>query len=256
MNNERFEKLIAILRSVSLSSEEKAEMFRNIKTAIAEDAFREELKPKAFSSFNFGFLRIFANRYAIAVVCLVVLVVSSAGISQAAEKSLPGDFLYPVKIQFNEKIKASFANTPVKKAKVESDLTIKRLEEAEALSAQGKLDAQKKESITKSLTKHSEEVTKNITKVRENVSHGAAVDLDDQLGLSLEEHTKVLDQLSEGTEDAKEPEEQKQSFENKHDGSQNDSKRVIKELKNRAEKSSHRKDDTNNRVKEGIVPSQ
>ncbi|MHB8871396.1 MAG: DUF5667 domain-containing protein [Candidatus Doudnabacteria bacterium] len=244
MNNERFEKLIATLRSVSLSSEEKAEMFRNIKTAIASDAFKEELKPRPFYSFTFAFFR--SNRYAIAVVCLVVLVFSSAGISQAADKSLPGDFLYPVKTQFNEKIKASFANTPAKKVKVESDLTIERLKEAEALSSQGKLDNQKKEYITKSLTEHSEKIDMNISEVKEHVGSDAALELDDSLGSSLVDHTDVLDKLSEDKEEEDgnkyeskmESKKSEQSFED----TKRDSKKVLKELKNRAEKSSHRKE--------------
>ena len=256
MNNERFEKLVATVRSVSLSSEEKAEMLRNIKIAVASDALKEELKPTPFYSFSFAFFR--TNRYAIAVVCLVVLVFSSAGISQAAEKSLPGDFLYPVKTQINEKIKASFANTPAKKVKVESNLTIERLKEAEALSAQGKLDNQKKESITKSLLEHSEKFDRNISEVKEHVSDDAALELDDNLGSSLIGHTDVLDKLSEDKEDENkqgkedeednrsgskiEAEKSEQSFEN----SKRDSKKVLKELKNRAEKSSHRKENRDN----------
>lgn len=250
MNKDRFEKLIAVFKSQSLSKAEKEQMLKSIRYAIAADDLKKGSSQKISIFSRFFSLQIVANRKVFAAFSLMVLVLSSAGISKAAEQSLPGDFLYPVKTSINEKIKTSLASTPKQKAELASELTIKRLDEAEALLEHGKLDEAKKEVITKNLEKHNEEMKKNITELSESVNTNTATDLDDQLGLSLEEHTKVLDKLAEeredfveinsveGVKDSADPE--KKSEQLKRDFKSGHSKKVIKELQQRAERSSHR----------------
>lgn len=247
MNKDRFEKLIAVFRSQSLSKDEKEQMLKSIRYAIAADDLKKETSQKISIFSRFFSLQIVANRKVFAALCLMVLVLSSAGISKAAEQSLPGDFLYPVKTSINEKIKTSLASTPQQKARVASELTIKRLDEAEALLKHGKLDENKKDVITKNLEKHNEEVKKRITEIGEDKNIRAAIDLDDQLDLSLKEHLKVLDKLAEENEDSletnsveniKDPE--TQLDQPKRDSKPSHSKKVIKELQQRAERSSHR----------------
>jgi len=250
MNKDRFEKLIAVFKSQSLSKDEKEQMLKSIRYAIAADDLKKETSQKISIFSRFFSLQIVANRKVFAALSLMVLVLSSAGISKAAEQSLPGDFLYSVKTSINEKIKTSLASTPQQKARVASELTIKRLDEAEVLLEHGKLDEDKKEVITKNLEKHNEEVKKRIAEVGGDKNISAATDLDDQLDLSLKEHLKVLDKLAEENEDLvqtesaedvknsedseKKPEQSKRDFKPGH------SRKVIKELQQRAERSSHR----------------
>ena len=250
MNKDRFEKLIAVFKSQSLSKDEKEQMLKSIRYAIAADDLKKETFQKVSIFSRFFSLQIVANKRVFAAFSLMVLVLSSAGISKAAEQSLPGDFLYPEKTKVNEKIKTSFASTPQQKAEVASELTIKRLDEAEALLEQGKLDEVKKEVITKNLEKHNEEMKKNVNEVSKHLGANTATELDDQLDLSLEEHVQVLDKLAEEKEDSvasesvedtkgledseKKPEELKRDFKTSH------SKKIIKELQQRAERSSHK----------------
>ena len=250
MNKDRFEKLIAVFKSQSLSKTEKEEMLKSIRYAIAADDLKKDSSQKVSLFSRFFSLRIVANRRVFAAFSLMVLVLSSAGISKAAEQSLPGDFLYPVKTQVNEKIKTSLATTTQQKAQVASELTLKRLDEAEVLLEHGKLDEDKKEVITKNLEKHNEEIKKRITELGESKNISTATDLDDQLGWSLEGHAKVLDKLAEeredslGTnsvEDVKDSEDpEKTSDQPKRDFKPSHSRKVIKELQQRAERSSHR----------------
>lgn len=252
MNKDRLEKLIAVFKSQSLSKDEKEQMLKSIRYAIAEDSLKESSQKASLFS-RFFSLQIVANRRVFAAFSLMVLVLSSAGISKAAEQSLPGDFLYPVKIQVNEKIKTSLASTAQQKAEVASELTLKRLDEAEALLEHGKLDEDKKEVITKNLEKHNEEIKKRIIELGESENISTATDLDDQLGWSLERHAKVLDKLAEEREDlvetesvddSKGPEDLEQKREElKRDFKTSHSKKVIKELQQRAERSSHKDED-------------
>lgn len=73
----------------------------------------------------------------IAVVILLVLA-AGGGISLAAENSLPGDVLYPVKI-FSEETRGFLIFTPEARADWEVKLTERRLEEMTRLAAKSRL---------------------------------------------------------------------------------------------------------------------
>ncbi len=78
------------------------------------------------------------KKYAFAVVSSLLIV--SGGISAFAQGALPGDFFYAVKTDVNEKIQVAMALTPQKKALLEATLATKRIEEAEKLALNGKLN--------------------------------------------------------------------------------------------------------------------
>ncbi len=222
MNNEKFEKSINALKANRLSEEEKNQMFQNIRFAVRERAEQ----PKRF----FSFKSFFVNKYAVTTFILLAVVASSAGVSKAAQGSLPGDLLYPIKTQVNEKIQTVLAVTPEKKAKIESKITTVRLQEAEALTKQGKLDDKKKAAIVESVAEHSVKAQINIQAVKsketelEDVEEDSkpAVQLDNQLDDSLQKHIEVLTRLSE----------EKSSGEKRN----NHSAEVLKALTERAKK--------------------
>lgn len=247
MKRDKFEKLIATFKSQSLSRAEKDEMLKGIRYAIAEERLRKDQKATSFFRFS---LHLFLNKRMVATLSLLVLIFSTAGISRAAEQSLPGDFLYPVKTQVNERLQTSFALTSEQKARVASELTLKRLKEAEVLSKRGHLDEVRKAEITQNLTKYNDEVKKRITEVSENESKIKAADLDEKLDVSLGKHTEVLDELSkeieipEQTEVSEDSEIKNEKHLKLKRGKEDmDSKQVIRELKQRAQRASHRERD-------------
>lgn len=191
MNNEKFEKLIRSMKSVRLNADEKAQMFQNIRFAVRERAAQ---KPER-SVFSLRML--FVNKISVAALCAVLVIVSSVGVSKAAQNSLPGDFLYPVKVNITEKIKAALAHTPEQKAKVETGIAVQRLQEAEALQAQNKLDAQKSAEITQNLAEHAQKIQKEVTNVQNIADPKTVQDLNQQLDSSLGAHTRMLQHLSE-----------------------------------------------------------
>ena len=70
---------------------------------------------------------------------LVLVLLMGAGTSYAAEGALPGDTLYPVKTQVNERIATAIAVTPEAKARVDAARVARRLAEADTLAASGAL---------------------------------------------------------------------------------------------------------------------
>ena len=82
------------------------------------------------------------------------LIFGSAGVSFAAENTLPGDFLYPVKININEKVAASLKFDPAKRAEYEITLANRRLEEMQTLQKENKLDTETKNNLQTNYNQH------------------------------------------------------------------------------------------------------
>lgn len=75
----------------------------------------------------------------IAGLLIVALGGSSAGAASLAESALPGDFLYPIKVNVNEEVRAALATTPAKKADVAIARAERRIDELNALAARGEV---------------------------------------------------------------------------------------------------------------------
>ncbi len=85
---------------------------------------------------------------------LLVVVITGSGVALAAEKALPGDALYAVKVAVTEPIRTAMQTSPEAQAAWQSHLASERLDEAEALAATGRLDEPKKQELETLLAQH------------------------------------------------------------------------------------------------------
>ena len=69
----------------------------------------------------------------------ITLALAGAGTSMVAEAAKPGDFLYPVKTEVNERIRGWFVTEYAANISLQVDLIEERLKEIDALVAEGKL---------------------------------------------------------------------------------------------------------------------
>lgn len=90
---------------------------------------------------------------AMAVICALVLS-GAGGVAYAAESSLPGDVLYPVKVHVNEPLWQAAAFTPERKAKVRVWQMKRRLQETEQLLAHPNLDEERRRQLTEQMQKY------------------------------------------------------------------------------------------------------
>ena len=97
--------------------------------------------------FSFQFARV-------AVAGVLVLVLAGGGTAYAAQGALPGSPLYAVKINVNEPVKVALAAGPRAKAAAEESIAQTRVEEAQALEVQGRLDATTSEELEQDFNKH------------------------------------------------------------------------------------------------------
>ena len=88
------------------------------------------------------------------VILLAILLAIYGGVSYGAESSLPGDSLYPIKTDINERVTGWIALSAEAELEHHASLAIRRLEEAEKLKAEGRLDAELKSRLEGEFREH------------------------------------------------------------------------------------------------------
>ena len=139
----------------------------------------------------------FFMRKPVAAALLLALVASGAGISYASERALPGDVLYPVKVSVNEEVRGVLAVTAEAKASWDAERAQKRLAEAGALAAQGKLTAKAEEDIAARFEKYADSAASKVAALEMSDSP-AAIGIASGFETELEAHAEILDDLEEG----------------------------------------------------------
>ncbi|MES2060048.1 MAG: DUF5667 domain-containing protein [Patescibacteria group bacterium] len=150
MIDNNFKKIIKRAKGLVLSIQEKEQIKSSILMHMeANPAQIGVLWQDASTASSFFKWKDFANvRYAIPALILVFFVFAGAS-TFAASRALPGDLLYPLKI-LGEKVASNLAIGPADKEKVATVQAETRLEEAETLQAQGRLDEEKKATLARS----------------------------------------------------------------------------------------------------------
>lgn len=104
--------------------------------------YRKSIKSpfSAFSFSNFNLVTNFRNVGAAAL----ILILASTGVSFAAEGTLPGDLLYPVKVNVNEEVRGALTTSNTAKMNWEKERVVRRVEETETLIKTKKFTTKRK----------------------------------------------------------------------------------------------------------------
>jgi hypothetical protein len=139
----------------------------------------------------------FAERKFVPAFVALVLLVSTGGLSIAAETALPGDALYSLKVNLNEQVRGLTAVTPEAKAKLALEVTDRRLKEAALLSTQGRLNAQTSAIIQEQLFKQAGEVKNQVASLVSVNNIRSAQEVALNFESTLKTHEFILQKLSE-----------------------------------------------------------
>lgn len=132
------EDLIHDLRAIRLSEDTKERMRADLSSYA--DLYSMEASPsEPVRSPYFGFFARTRSLYAGAF-ALLLMVAGGTQASLAAENTKPGDLLYPIKVAISEPIAFTLALSSEQKASLAARFASRRVEEAAALSSEGKLD--------------------------------------------------------------------------------------------------------------------
>ncbi|MBY0376671.1 hypothetical protein K2P96_01730, partial [Patescibacteria group bacterium] len=134
---EQFKTSIEKIKEVKMTALERDAMLKNIYSAPIPSPFGIK-NPYLINIFT----KIEQNRFVYVVApCLIVFILTGSAL--AAQRSLPGDALYSLKVHILEPAYSSVLVSPIKKAEYASLLADKRLVEAETLAKENKLDDSK-----------------------------------------------------------------------------------------------------------------
>ncbi len=128
---------------------------------------------------------------------LAIVLLIGSGTSFAAEGALPGDTLYPVKVYVNEGVALSLARSSKAKAEAHAALAERRVAEAQALAAEGRLDATTTEALAVGLEAHIEDAEAEATMADEDEA-GKGREVREKLAVTIDTGARVLARLGEG----------------------------------------------------------
>lgn len=201
---EKLRKFIDGTRAVVLTAEEKAAGRSMLEQYMLLTPVRVAAAPVAAKR-RFGFLPSAMSGKVAGVFSLVLgLMLSSAGVSYAAEGALPGDTLYPVKVGVNEELRAALAPTPEAKAAWEAERAERRLTEAETLAKKGSLKAETRAALEADFKRHAEKAKSGIAEISVSADENAAANVAAHLEGSLRAHKKIIATLAETGDDSSE----------------------------------------------------
>ncbi|MFM2381305.1 MAG: hypothetical protein RLZZ76_72 [Candidatus Parcubacteria bacterium] len=168
----------SIRMRASERSELKAKLVSYMEYHPLPKEMREEvLSPKAtkgsitsepFFIFNINttYLRNFSGAFAL--FCLFV-------VPMLAENSLPGDVLYPMKVQFNEEVRSSLSFTPYAKVAWETERLERRISEARLLVAEGKMTPEIQTQFTEAIKTHADSAQRELAILKESDADKALI---------------------------------------------------------------------------------
>lgn len=116
----------------------------------------------------------FFRRYRIQGVLGTLAVIFMVSMPVLAERSLPGDVLYPLK-RVNEQVRSSLTNSPYEKVEWETERLERRLAEARMLADEGKLTPEVESEVASAVKEHSDAAQESINSIRESDKDEAAL---------------------------------------------------------------------------------
>ncbi|MDP3953781.1 MAG: DUF5667 domain-containing protein [bacterium] len=197
MKNNKLNNFIKASYKIALQSQEKADI-KHILTAYIDQTVRgtESIRLQNQRSRKISLIRTMP-------ILLALMLTFTGGTALAANGSLPGDFLYPVKVNFNEKVRGALAFSGEAEANFQSEMAARRLEEFQELAAstEGEFEAQLRESIMARFEAHSKNALDQIESLNAQGKFDAAAAASARLEASLEAHEDLIQRLSEQGED-------------------------------------------------------
>lgn len=112
---------------------------------------------------------LFIFKFAYMPLIIVLAIMIGGGTTFAAQASIPGDFLYPVKIAVNENIREALAMSADSEAKLQANLLEERLEEAQKLQVKGQLTADTETSVVANISAQAKQAEAAADKSSANV---------------------------------------------------------------------------------------
>lgn len=173
---------------------------RDVKLEVSErDCLRKEMvsfmaeRPVIVPTPEVGFSAIsvvWQRRLAIGAAIFAAVILSGGSVVLAAEQTIPGDILYPVKVRISEPLQGVLKRSVEEKAAWEIERTNRRLKEAAQLAATDKLSPDISAMVTEEVSVQTQRTQASLEKLSEKTEKRAAFEA--TLEATLEVHTEQL----------------------------------------------------------------
>lgn len=169
-----------------MTNDEKSKILLSLKASMEYNPIRNIPIKSPYTGSLFG---IQFSKFA-SIMAVALIIVLGSGASGVAANSLPGDLLYPIKININEKIELALSS-PKTKIKVQEKLLSHRLDEVVALSVRGNLSEKSVAVVEIGLTKHTDILNKEIIKLRDEKKEDLAIEISENINTSFKAHESI-----------------------------------------------------------------
>ena len=200
-----FQNIFNKAEQVKLSSIEKGEMragleLFTIKHPVRNADITRLLLQERSKSYISAFTEILTLKPLISklqpmTIVLIIALVLGGCTSFAAEGALPGDVLYPVKVSVNEEVRSFVAFSDEAQAQWDARRAERRLEEAEKLVAEGRLNAETCAQIESRFESHAEAFQERAEKVEAKQDTKGSFEMNSNFEASLSAHEQILAQI-------------------------------------------------------------
>lgn len=186
-------KFIRDIKQIKMTSIEKNEIKLVLLSCMKKNPIENARK------FRFLFL-FFARKPVIIALCAVLLFGFGGGVSYAAEDSVPGEVLYPIKTKVNERLENAIAFGLEAKARANARFAERRLEEMRELSFRRKLDLEKRDMLIQKFEEFEEKARARIQEVEAQGKIEQAENMSAGLESAIDAHAKILEKLNGNVE--------------------------------------------------------
>jgi hypothetical protein len=197
MNREEFGNIIGKrLSEIHLTDGEKSRLRASLMAEMAQAPRKTLSYPskRIVSPFHF----IMVHNRAILASFLALFLAGGSSISYAAENALPGDLLYPIKVEVNEPVELALATSPEAKASLSVSFADRRLEEAGKLAAAGKLSPSLEQTVNSQFKDQADQVNAHLAML-DQTDKTASAEISDRFEAVLSAHEEVLARLAAKT---------------------------------------------------------
>lgn len=172
---------VAKLKDIKLSDSSRARIQNNLHEYAAFHSVRDGEAGRSIGVVPTG-ASLFSFKFATMPFVILLAVMIGGGTSLAAQGSVPGDILYPIKTSVNENIRGALAVSVDSEAKLQANLLEERLKEAQELQAKGRLTG---DTATKVATNISAQ-TNRANAVADRSSEPVQVETKAKIALSIQ----------------------------------------------------------------------
>lgn len=192
MNLESFKKNISEFRKVGLSFDEKDFLKQRVISQMKAVELRAERQRQSKILLPGSF---FHPRVMAPLVFGFIFIVSGGSVLAAAGKAMPGDFLYPVKTEINERLAGAFDFSQESKALREAKLIDRRLQETQIIIADGRFSQEARDIVESRLEQHVGKIKTLVSALEQNGQFEKLAIVQDRLDISLKANDKILSSL-------------------------------------------------------------